>query len=379
MPGWTRRRLRLAWTLGATLGVVVSAAASAQEPDARSGSAALAIYADDDHVTVVSPSATVHVPLPGEIEVEGGFSVDVVSAASVDVVSQASPYAVEEQRYEGTVSLTAPLERELRMTLRAYGSTENDYDSLTLSVGAELDAFQRNTTFQLSYGVGIDAVGWADDPTFSEDRLTHRVIAGVTQVMDGRTFYDVTLDATWIEGHQESPYRFVPILDGEGHKLYMLPESIPDTRLGAALVVRLRHAIGRAPHVFLHGEYRLYADSWGIGSHTARVRGRVPVLGERLWLSAELRGYLQGAADFYRARVVDSGNGAPGWRTRDRVLGRMYTVGGQLGADLAVGPLGDPVLELEVAATILRFGWPDFPLQSGRTAIVTIVGARVPF
>ena len=200
----------------ASLVLALSAVALAvrAEPPKPEVSGAISYYADDDDVTVVSPAASATVPLGDHVAVDVAATVDVLSAASIDVVSQATATAVSEERYEGALGVTttpftgAP---ELELSLRGIGSTENDFDVLTVVGGARYEAFERTTTFLLSYGAGFADVGHGNDATFSRGRQTHSVIAGVTQVVDKRTVADLIVDASYVHGYQASPYRFVPI------------------------------------------------------------------------------------------------------------------------------------------------------------------------
>lgn len=377
--------------LRAALAVLVSAGwalaadvapAHADPPKPEAG-ASISFYADDDSVTVISPAASTTVPLTDTVAVDAAATLDVVSAASIDVVSQATPYAMSERRVEGAVGVTAaPFASvpELELSLRGIGSTENDYDALTLAAGARYEAFERNTTFLLSYGLGLDDVGRRNDPTFSRSRNTHHVTGTVTQVLDARTVADLVVDTSYVDGYQASPYRFVPIYDASGQRAYSLPERTPDGRWMGSALVRLRHAFGDSSEVYVHADYRFYLDDWGVLSHTVSVRGVLPLADERLSLSAAVRGYFQRGADFYERRYRDDGRGAPALRTRDRILGGMQTLSAEVSVLGALGGLPrDPDLRLFASASLLRFTWLDYELQAGRWAMILTLGASAPF
>jgi hypothetical protein len=167
-------------------------------------------------------------------------------------------------------------------------------------------------------------------------------------------------------------------VDAAGTRLYSVPEKTPELRLSAAGLVRLRRAVG--DRWFLHVDYRLYGDDWGLRSHTGSALCARALRADRVTLGVQARAYTQGAATFYRAAYVDNGAGAPGWRTRDRALGGMRSLSGTLVADLALG--GATAADgWHVVASLggARFVWLDFPPQDRRAAVIGGVSVTAPF
>ena len=361
-------------------GSVLFAAGSARAQrggPARGAEGSLHIYADDDEVTVITPSASAWTPLSDTLALDVATTVDVVTAASVDVVTQASPYTVYEQRVEAGAGLAWTAGRLVGLSGRVVGSTENDYRSLHLSVGARLETPDRNGSLDLAYTAAVDQVGRAGDPAFDRARRGHRLTLTGTEVLGPRTYADLVLDGEIATGYQANPYRYVPILDAGGGSV-SLAERVPGERHSGAALVRLRRAV--SDRVYLHGDYRLYGDSWGIVSHTASASGLVAVAGGRATLGLTARGYTQGAAVFYRAEYSSDAAGVPAWRTRDRALGGMRTLSATVVADVVLTDApADDAPHLVGALGLIRFTFHDFPPQARRDAVVASAQVLVPF
>jgi hypothetical protein len=336
------------------------------------GEGQLRVYTDDDHVTVITPAATAHAPVGRRVVLGVETTIDVITAASVDVTSQASARPFHDTRVEGGADASWAASDRLTLGARGVGSIENDFRSLQLGADLAVDLARHDTSLALSWTGTFDLVGRAGDPRFARARQDQRVTATWTQVLDRRTYLDLVVEGQLVAGFQASPYRYVPIEDATGARAYALPEATPDLRAGAAVLARVRRALGEGA-LFLHADYRFYADSWTIASHTLSAGLTVPLLGGRLLVAARIRGYAQGAASFYRAAYVDAGAGAPAWRTRDRALGGMRSLLGDLSGDLAFGRV-----HLIAGIAAMRFVWLDFPAQSHRDALLLTLGVAAP-
>jgi hypothetical protein len=354
----------------AAIAALLPSAAGAQEAT-RSVSGSVRVYADDDRVTVISPTVAGTVPIGRAIVVEADAAADIVTAASVDVTSQASPNAFEERRFEGGVALSWAPSRTTIVKAGANLSDENDYTSLHLTASGRVDLADRHTTIDVAYSAAIDEVGRAGDPSFSRSKRGHRLTATWTQVLDEHGFLDVVVDGEIVSGFQASPYRYVPMVDAQGERMLSLAERVPELRRGGAALARIRRALGG--RLFAHADYRFYADDWRIVSHTASVR-LIWSLPAGASFALHARGYLQSAALFHRREYVVDGELVPAWRTRDRSLGAMRSVTG--GATWDVGLPGE--LRVVVSAAWTRFFWLDDPLQETRDAVLALVGVIAP-
>ena len=329
-----------------------------------SAEASIRVYADDDDMTVVSPSARAEVDV-GATTLEAGMTADVVSGASIDVVTSASPTAISERRVELGLGATRAIARAPALTLSSslHGSFEADHEAFRAEGGVRVELHGRQLALEARYTGGRDAIGTVVDPAFERTRVLHQVTATASVILDPRTIVDVIAEGARSRGYHASPYRRVPLVDPAWPTPMWLAEEVPALRRSVAGAARLRRALG-ADWFGLVG-YRGYVDDWSIASHTVTLEARRQ-LGERVLAGAALRGYHQGGADFYRATYVEDG-GAPRWRTRDRTLGPMRTLFGSLTADVAVGDRGWRAL---VAGGVLASWFPDFPAQADRHALL---------
>jgi len=330
-----------------------------------SSEARLRVYADDDHVTVVSPSVATQFDASESVRLAIASKVDAVSAASVDVISSASPGDVNELRLEGTANATWSLSSLMRLRAGSVVSVERDYTSLRPSIGGQIEVANRNATIDLAYTAVVDSATHAIDESFKRKRRGHIVAAGLTQIADSSTYLDLLVDARRLDGYHASPYRRVLWRDSTMPVVTLLEERTPSIRSSGAAMLRLRRAMNSAATWFLHASYRFYRDSWEVSSHTVRAQLLREALDGRLLLSANLRGYQQGAADFYRAyyEMADT-QLAPQFRTADRTLGGMHSLHGSVSADAEAGPV-----HLRSSVSLTQFNFKNFPAQRRRRAV----------
>jgi hypothetical protein len=277
------------------------------------------------HMFVYSPSADVQASPWAWLDVRGGWVADVVSGASVatkagpayasnhaDVISTASVHdfrnmARGEVALKGDVtSLTAGY---------AYG-IEHDYQSNSMHVNARTDAFQHNTTFELSYARNFDTVCdrvQSANAVLPSEWTALEDSTGCFTKAAGRTTHDIGIDtyeASWgqawspvvetqltytaqlVDGFQSDPYRSVIL--GEGIKAQ---EHIPNERAREAVTARIAwylRSIKGAVRLSLRG----YHDTWAIDSGTAELELEKS-LGESFRVMLRGRLYKQSGAVFW--------------------------------------------------------------------------------
>lgn len=325
-------------------------------------SAGLHVYADDDHVTVVSPSASVRHDLTPHVSLSADTTVDAVSAASVDVVTSASPSTVHEQRVELGLSSTYRDERTRWWTAGVRASHEHDYDSVRLRASGRWELAQRNTTLQLDYVFGYDDVTSMMDASFHRDRDSHEVMLSASQLLNRRAVVDIVVDVTRADGYHASPYRRI-LVDVPASPLPMrLEEVTPRLRASAAVALRVRYAL--TDRLTTSGLYRFYDDTWSMRSHTVTTE-MLRSIGDVL-VGATLRGYVQTDASFYAAHYM----GEPRYRTNDRTLGPMRSIYGAATFDASLASW-----HLVASAGVLQLWFLDFPAQSDRQALLVYSSA----
>jgi hypothetical protein len=336
-----------------------------------SGVARIGVYADDDDLNVWSPQASAQVDVGSGVEVEGGWTADVITAATVDVRTAATPRgSYHETRHE--VHVGPRWEPAAGSAL--FGgytlSVERDYTSHVATVGAARETWGRRLTLTASARLLEDTVGRAGEPGF-ERRLRGRSgEIGADVVLGLRTVAGMTVSVQRLEGYQSSPYRRVTIRDETGVPRTSLDEQVPDERTRPAASLSLRQALPL--RLFAMGSYRFYADSWGVRSHTGELDLSRSVARDRAAWGLHVRGYSQGQADFHEARY-DTYPLLPQYRSADKKLGRTRSVlAGVRGEWAPGGALG--ASRLEASADVYDQWFLDFEPLRRRIAALLAVG-----
>jgi hypothetical protein len=249
---------------------------------------------DGGGVTIDGPSLLMRKKFAEKYSVSANYYVDMVSSASIDVVTTASPY--REERTQGSVALDM-LNGKTQYSLSFTNSEENDYTANSASFDVSQDMFGDLTTLSFGYSRGWDEVRKRGDDAFIEpvDRRTYRV--GLSQIVTPALMMGLSYELVVDEGFLNNPYRSVRYLDPASPAGYAYQAEIyPHTRTSNAASVRARYFL---PYrAALHGEYRYFTDTWGIGAHTAEI-GYTHPWTDRWIFELGLRFYTQGNAEFY--------------------------------------------------------------------------------
>ena len=316
--------------------LTVALIAANAHADSRA-TAFVSAYADDDGLTVVSPEVALRQEVDSTIDLEVAWEADIISAASIDVLTAASPHGFEEVRHGLMAGVIWKPEREVTFGLRYLPTWEKDYDSHGLALRAGYEWLERRLEQRLDLRVSFDRVGRAGEPE-SEWRALRVVALGpsLSYVVDRWTVANIAYEIQAQSGFQSSPYRFVPI-DWSASTTVSAPERHPEWRVRHAVAVGVRRALSR--RWFLSGGYRLYRDSWGLGSHTAEAGIQHATRQERAIVGIDLRGYSQGEASFYQERYAAAVGTLPRYRSRDKMLSENWSVLAGLRGEVGVGPV----------------------------------------
>ncbi|MBR9912801.1 MAG: DUF3570 domain-containing protein [Gammaproteobacteria bacterium] len=268
---------------------------------------------DGGGAQIDGPSVLVRKEFADTVSVYGNYYVDMVSSASIDVEATASPYS--EERTEASVGIDYLNDKTL-LSLAFTGSSENDYDAKTVSVGISQDFFGDLTTIGLGFSIGNDTVGNNNDASFQEDTEHRRYNLSLTQVLTRSLIASLVVETVVDEGFLNNPYRSVRYLDpsvGSGYSYE--PERYPATRNSDAVALR---ALYYLPYrAALRGEVRSFSDSWGISASAYELRYTHP-LANHWMLEFKYRAYSQDKADFYSDLFAFSE--ATNFRARDKEL-----------------------------------------------------------
>ena len=323
-------------------------------------------FIDNDGNTIVTPHTAVQGAI-GDVTIGAHVAVDIMTCASVDVLSAATPKGYfKEVRQEYGADASVRL-GPWTVSAGAVYSRENDYSSITGTVGGSVELFQRNTTLSLGYGFTDSNIGLAGDSLFRRDLDSHTINASLTQVLHPRVVAQLSLFVGVLSGFQSSPYRMVALSDGAAS-----PERMPRMRVRNAATARLR--VATTSDTFLGLDYRFYVDDWQLMGHTAEVSFTHDATE---WFSWRLRDrfYYQSASAFYRSRY----DGPMKYMTTDRELSGFWSnlAGLKLIFKPPVGRHVDLSIDAKADITYQRF--EDFPLLPERVMLVTEVGITVDF
>jgi hypothetical protein len=316
-------------------------------------------------VEITGPSLLVLKKLGQNVAVTGNYYVDSVSSASIDVItSGASEYAEDRTEYSGGIDY---LHGNSVMSLSYTNSDENDYEANTASFGISMDMFGNMTTLSLGYAHGWDTVGQSGDPAFSKDVRRHNYRLGVSQVITKDMVLEVNYEGITDEGFLNNPYREVRYIDTMTGNVEKQPELYPRTRTSSAVTLRSKYYLPWRAAV--SGEYRFFADTWGIDAHTLKFGYTHPLPGG--WLvEGSARHYTQTAADFYSDLFpfFDALN----FRARDKELSTFTsnTLGVKLSYDIfKKGWRSIDRGSLNLAYDLIWFDYDDF--RDARVTSVT--------
>ena len=249
---------------------------------------------DGGGVKVDGPSVLVRKNLGTNTSLFGNYYVDHVSSASIDVMTQGSPY--KERRDEKSLGLNY-LKGKLSMSLGYTNSEENDYSANSANFKISQNLLGDLTTLSMGYSRGWDTVRKNNQADFSEDVGRNNYQLELSQIITKNTLVGLSYESVTDEGFLNNPYRSVRYLDPSNAIGYSFePEIYPRTHNSNALTIEARHYL---PYrAALHGEFRLYSDSWGINAHNAQIDYTHPT--KNGWIfELRYRIYSQTSADFY--------------------------------------------------------------------------------
>jgi len=278
-------------------------------------------------VKINGPSLLVLKKFGQNVAVTGNYYVDSVSSASIDVVTSASPYTEERTEYSGSVDY---MHGNSIMSLSYTNSSESDYDANSASFDISMDMFGNMTTLSMGYSHGWDTVSRNDNTLFvPQDVRRDNYRLGISQVITKDMVLEVNYEAITDEGFLRNPYRSYHV-DNTAGDFTLATEIYPNTRTSSALTLRTKYYLPwRAA---ASGEYRFFADTWGIDAHTFKVGYTHPLSGG--WqLEGHVRHYTQTAADFYGDLFPFAGS--QNFHARDKELSTFTS--NSLGVKLSYG------------------------------------------
>jgi hypothetical protein len=189
----------------------------------------------------------------------------------------------------------------LDVTLGTSQSREHDYVSRGWSLNTATDLNQKNTSLLLGVAGHDDSVETFFDPLhYYAGKQAFSAIAGVTQILNPRTF--VTVSFTWGRetGYLDDQYKLVQKTEEPVPGSFFplaFAENRPGARDSGALFASINRAYPEA-HGAFEASCRLFGDTFGVVANTVDARW-IQMIGDAFTLAPEARLYRQGAANFY--------------------------------------------------------------------------------
>lgn len=223
-------------------------------------------------------------------------AMDAVSGATTVVGGTGSGFS--EDRHEMGVSG----EYRLGLNTMAAGyvhSTEDDYESDSVSFAYTRDLMQRNLTLTAAYGMMWDSVDKLDatpDEGFPKDKDTNALTLSATRLLSRTAYLTGGYSYAYVDGYQSNPTRRL-VIEREFSESAPIVEIHPDERTRQTFFVRGLKYFNTGTSGDLNLAY--YTDDWGVDATTVELRINQYLTPK--WIGrVRYRLYSQGQADFYK-------------------------------------------------------------------------------
>ncbi|NWG76651.1 MAG: DUF3570 domain-containing protein, partial [Rubrivivax sp.] len=182
-----------------------------------------------ERISVTKPAIAIEVGLTERWQLEAGWLVDTISGASPayhNVVQSAQQ--IEDTRRAGDARLTWWGDRT-RVTAGFVRSREIDYSSDAVSLTAEFDGADRNTTLAIGASYTSDEIRPVNRPGFVGLKRVQEYLVGITRVITPTDIVQVNLTQFEGHGHFDDPYKLL--------------DNRPDRRRQTTLLARWNHHV----------------------------------------------------------------------------------------------------------------------------------------
>ncbi len=213
-----------------------------------------------------------------------------------DPVQVMSSATIVEDRTAFDLGLSRYFTRSRNTTTIGF-STENDYDAYSFST-AQMFAFNNNNTeLEFTLRASRDQLAPTHTEIFTpsvESANKYNVGGSISlaQVMTRSSIISTALGYNVYNGFLSDPYKRALVGDN------IVPDSRPDIREHISWHNRYRKFFSGV-NAALHLDYRYFADSWHVDSHTVLL-GWHQNFGQHVRIAPEVRWYAQSEAAFYR-------------------------------------------------------------------------------
>jgi Protein of unknown function (DUF3570) len=231
-------------------------------------------------------------------EMSGASPWYVVPGSTGEPLQVMSGATIEDERFDMTVDADFYMDKG-KDTFSGGISTEKDYFSLHAGIGSDRNYNDKNTTASTAASFSYDWIDPTDSDDFNtrpsdEEKWSIDLFAGLSQILTRSTVGQITINYKHSDGYLSDPYKAIQNLDGG---FGLLSDSRPDTKDQVSILARLRQHV-EPLNASVHFDYRFYADSFDITSHTVDLAWYQSVM-DFITITPGVRYYSQSKADFY--------------------------------------------------------------------------------
>ncbi|MBI3562780.1 MAG: DUF3570 domain-containing protein [Gammaproteobacteria bacterium] len=248
-----------------------------------------------DAVTVTGPSLLVRKQTSTNTSAYFNHYVDHVSSASIDVRYRLGASRYTEQRTEQTGGLDYVHGKTL-MGLGITKTSEKDYKGKTYQVNLSQDFFGDLSTLTMGYSKAADTVTSTEDSSRGGDIRRQNYRIGLSQIVSKNMIVGLGWETITDEGYLQSPYRvYSYCTDSACTSRSKDFEKFPGTR--TSNTVSLHGSYYLQYRAALHGNIKLFQDSWGVNAQTMELG--YTHTAKSFIIDLRYRLYKQTKADFY--------------------------------------------------------------------------------
>lgn len=325
-------------------------------------------------IDVNAPAIFVRKKVASNTAISAGILTDLVSGASIDVESSGAS-AYEEQRNETSLGIEFLKDKSI-YSVNISQSTENDYDTQSVSASINQDFFGDLSNLSMSASYADSIVKKTGDVSFSETASQYSFSLGLSQILTKKWIMHLSFNKALDEGFLQNPYRFTyfidPIDPSKRAIQYIEKEAdgsygFPNIRNSEALALKTRYLI--MPNHVIYAGMRTFKDSFNIDAINVDIGYNFRY--QHRWLfDISLRHYEQSAADFY-SDLYDFQN-QTNFRSRDKELSTFSNNMLSVSASYDLPPLATWVKKSSVHAYV---DYVHFDYENFRDARISDVNA----
>jgi hypothetical protein len=271
--------------LAAAMALPMSQAFAEAQPDHGLISLKLLNYQDSqpgqDRIKVTAPGLSVMTPVGSNWSITANAVVDSISGASPAYHTEALTNMHDERRaIDVAATRYFP---EGTITVGGNYSTESDYISRGISLGATRSSEDKNTTWNFGLNLAHDTINPSNGIVVDESKDIQELSVGLTQVLTQNDIAQAIVGYSHGTGYFSDPYKVF--------------DNRPRERNNSTFLLRWNHFVaGTGGTARL--SYRYYDDSYNIQAHTLAAEYVQP-LPNGWTLTPQIRLYSQSAASFY--------------------------------------------------------------------------------